>query len=527
MGSYRLNFILMKKLLQCILVFTFITLGYGQEWEESYKVEATDQQAGDNHAISVAKSGDYIIAGAWHEDHDETGGNPLSDAGAAYIYHYNAGTDEWVHEAKLVAADREIGDWFGISVDISGTYAVIGAVEENAARGAAYVFERNGAGVWVQVAKLEATVRKSSDRYGNSVSISGNTIIVGAFHEDEDENEAGNMQNAGSAYIYTRVGGVWGFSQKIVASDRDPNDYFGYSVAIWEDKLIVGAYHRDIPTLSEYGGAYAFEYNGVEWEETRIMEATDTYFGDRFGWSVDVYDNYYIVGAPYHDYDDANSDPKNNAGAAYIFDEDNSWAQDKIVGGDRWGQDNAGHSVAIFGTRAVLGTPLQNYGIDGDPPFWSDAGAAFVYEKDGSGFWNQTQKLLTGDRATSDKFGHSVDLDADSIIGGAPEDNSTGGGSTGALYIFEDGTLGTTDVDFTNSVVAFPNPTYGDLNLVFDRTHAEIEVTVSNLLGQTLFQKKYKETNSLQMEITTAAGIYLLDIKTKDGSSKTLRIIRK
>ena len=517
----------MKTLLQLTFLIAFVITGNGQTWEQKVKLESLDQQSDDNHAISVAKSGDYIITGAWHEDHDGAGGNPLSNAGAAYIYHYSSTTNEWTQEAKLVPADREIGDWFGISVDISGTYAVIGAVEENAARGAAYVFERNGSGVWVQVAKLEATFRQSSDRFGNSVSISGNTIVVGAYHEDEDENEGSTLQNAGSAYIFTRVGGTWGYFQKIVASDRDSNDYFGHSVAVWEDKMIVGAYHRDIPTLSEYGGAYAFAFNGVEWEQTRIMEAVEPYLGDRFGWSVDVYENYYIVGAPYHDYDDSNADPKNNAGAAYIFDENNSWAMDKVVGGDRTAQDNAGEDVAIHDTRAVVGTPLQNYGIDGDPPFWSDGGAVFVYEKNGSGFWNQTQKLLTGDRFTSDKFGHSVDLDTNTIIGGAPEDNSTSGASTGALYIFEDGALGTTDVDFTTSVVAFPNPTYGNLNLTFDRTHAEIDITLINMLGQTIFQNKYRESSSLPLEIEVAAGIYLLHIKTKDGLSSTLRIVRK
>lgn len=516
----------MKTLLRIILLITFISTGFSQDWQQSVKLESLDQQSDDNHAISVAISGDYIITGAWHEDHNGTGGDPLSNAGAAYIYHYNSTTDEWTQEAKLLAADREIGDWFGISVDISGTYAVIGAVEENAARGAAYVFERNGSGVWVQVAKLEATIRKASDRFGNSVSISGNNIIVGAYHEDEDENEAGNMQNAGSAYIFSRVAGVWGFSQKIVASDRDTNDYFGYSVAVWEDKIIAGAYHRDIPTLSEYGGAYAFAFDGVEWVQTRIMEAVDPYLGDRFGWSVDVYENYYIVGAPYHDYDDAGADPKNNAGAAYIFDEDNSWAQDKVVGGDRTAQDNVGEDVAIHNTRAVVGAPLQDYDIDGAAPYWGNGGAAFVYEKDGSGFWNQTHKLLTNDRFTSDKFGHTVDLDSTYIIGGAPEDNSTAGPSTGALYIFEDSLLGVNDTEFAGSIVAFPNPTNGRVNIALGRNYSGVEITVSNILGQTIFTKNFNESDLIHVELEGSSGIYLVTINTSEGKSAAIKVIK-
>jgi len=517
----------MKTFLLCSFLLFGISFGYGQSWEQKEKLEASDQQSDDNHGISVAISGDYMITGAWHEDHDATGGSPLSNAGAAYIYKYNSGTDTWEQEAKLVAADREIGDWFGISVDISDTYAVIGAVEENAARGAAYVFERNGSGIWVQVAKLEAPNRQSSDRFGNSVSIWGEFVIVGAFHEDEDENEANTLQNAGSAYIYARGGGSWGFFQKIVASDRDGNDYFGHAVSIWDDHLIVGAYHRDIPTLSEYGGAYAFEYNGVEWEEIRIMEAVDTYFGDRFGWSVDVYEDYYIVGAPYHDYDDLEADPKNNAGAAYIFDANNSWAMDKVVGGDRTAQDNAGENVAVYGTRAVVGAPLQNYGIDGDPPFWSDGGAVFVYEKDGSGFWNQTQKLLTEDRFTSDKFGHSVDLNDDIIIGGAPEDNSTTGPSTGATYIFVDGNLGVNDQDSVGDFTLFPNPTDGTVQVDLANEFSGIEITVQTVLGQTIGRYSFENTSSPQFTIAGAAGIYLVTITTIEGISETIQMIKK
>lgn len=501
----------------------FVT-GFGQDWTELVKLESSDQEGEDNHGIAVALSGDYIISGAWHEDHDGTGGSPLADAGAAYIYHYSSSSDTWSQEAKLVAADREIGDWFGISADISGTYAVVGAVEENAARGAAYVYERDGSGTWVQVAKLTAPNRQSSDRFGHSVSISGSTIIVGAYHEDEDAADGDTLQNAGSAYIYTRVGGVWGFFQKIVASDRDSNDYFGYSVAVWEDKMIVGAYHRDIAGLSEYGGAYAFAFNGSEWVQTRIMEAVEPYLGDRFGWSVDVYENFYMVGAPYHDYDDSNSDPKNNAGAAYIFDEDNSWAQDKVVGGDRTAQDNAGEDVAIYGTRAVLGTPLQDYGIDGDPPFWSSGGATFVYEKDGSGFWNQTQKLLTGDRFTLDKFGHSVDLDDSLIIGGAPEDNSSAGPSTGAVYIFENNTLGVDDIPDTTALVAFPNPTSGDFTLKLGQNYSNVNIRILNLLGQTISSQAFNHTDTVQLSINGASGLYLVQVMLDGRTSQTLRI---
>lgn len=520
-----------KLLLQLMFLIVATSFGHSQNLTEFVKLESSDQEGDDNHGISIAISGEYAIAGAWHEDHDGMGQNFLDNAGAAYIYHYNAVADEWTEEAKLVAADREALDAFGVSVGISGTYAVVGAVEENAARGAAYVFERNGAGVWVQVEKLEATVDQANDRFGRAVAISGNTIIVGAHNEDEDASETNTMQNAGSAYIFTRSTGVWAFSQKIVASDRDVNDEFGYAVGIHEDKIIVGAYRYDPDVLSdEIGGAYAFAFDGTEWNETKILKAATPFPGDRFGWSVDVYHPYYIVGAPYHDYDDEDGGFHNNAGAAYIFDASNSWAQDKVVEGNRRDQDNLGEDVAIQETQAVVGAPLQDTDIDGEAPMLSSSGAAFIYKKDGNGIWNQVQKLLTNDRFAGDKFGHSVDIDGNTVVGGAPEDNQdnpTPLPSTGAIYVFTDATLGTAHVDFSHSWSAFPNPSNGGIKIMVDKKYAEIDVSVHNILGQEVLTEKFSGVDALDLTIDGFAGIYLVNILTAEGKYGTLKIVKK
>jgi len=517
----------MKKILQLIII-TFTFIGYGQNWTELIKLEPSDQNSDDNHAISAAISGDFAIAGAWHQNFAGGGSANLNDAGAAYIYHYNSTTEVWEEEAKLVAADREAGDEFGISVDISGTFAVIGAVVEDGARGAAYVFEKDsGSGLWVQVAKLVAPVQHSNDRFGVSVAIDGNTIVVGAQHEDEDEDETDQKLNAGSAYIYTRVNDDWGFYQKIVASDRDVNDNFGYSVGIHNTHIIIGAYRYD-PDGIEIGGAYVFELIGGFWEEIKILKATDSYQGDEFGWAVDVHNDLYIVGAPYHDYDTNNSNQKNNAGAAYIFDANNSWAENKVVHSNRNMQDNLGEDVAIYGTRVVVGSPLQDYGVDGDPPYWGNGGAAFVYEKDGIGFWNQTQKLLTNDRFSADKFGHSVAIYNNTIIGGAPEDNGIIGPSTGALYVFKDETLAVNDIDFATSLSLYPNPTSNQININLDRSYREIDVQVSNYLGQVVLNKRFSNTKQFSLQLGNfKSGIYIVELVTDSGNKATLKVIKR
>ena len=181
----------------------------------------------------MAISGDTVVVGA-------SGKN--SNAGAAYIFERNAGgVENWGQVKKLTAGDAAAGDWFGVSVAISGDTVVVGAIEEIRNAGAAYIFERNagGAGNWGQVKKLIAGDAAAGDYFGGSVAISGDTVVVGAY---------GKNSYAGAAYIYERnAGGAgnWGQVKKLTAGDAAADDYFGYSVAISGDTVVVGAYGKN------------------------------------------------------------------------------------------------------------------------------------------------------------------------------------------------------------------------------------------------------------------------------------------
>ena len=518
----------MKKILLSLILTIIVFTVQAQEWSQLVKLEASDRESGDNQGNAVAISGDYVIAGAWHEDYDPAVGAGY-DAGAAYIYHYNSATEEWTEEAKLIAADREWLDEFGRSVDISGTYAVVGAVREEASSGAAYVYERNSDGTWIQVKKLVAPVRHSNDRFACSVSISGNTILVGARYEDEDENDMNTIQNRGSAYIFTRSNnGVWGFSQKIVASNRENSGEFGHAVAIHEDKIIIGAHtYQEDGGVALRGAAYVFSLDGDSWVESRIIKAVTPFSGDDFGWSVDVYHPYYIIGAPKHSFTDTDGNPANGSGAAYIYDASNNWAETKIVANNPHSIDHLGHAVAIHGTRAVVGAPLQDYGIDGEPPYWGNGGAAFVYEKDDSGFWNQTQKLLADDRFSGDIFGQTVDLNSTIIIGGAPEDNGAEFASTGSLYLFEiTETVALNNINIKETLHVYPNPTNGKVNIDLGKTYSELVLSFRNMLGQIIFTRRYNETGFISFEIEETPGIYLISLSTEEEKLATFRVVK-
>jgi len=162
--------------------------------------------------------------------------------------------DVWSQQSKLMASDKQAEDFFGFSVSISGDYAIVGAFLEDAGgtdAGAAYIYKRNGT-TWSQQAKLLASDAQASDNFGFSVSISGNTAVVGAYKED-----AGGS-NAGAAYIFERSGTTWTEVKKITASDAQADDDFGTSVAIDGTNVIIGSPGEDTKG-SGAGAAYMFE----------------------------------------------------------------------------------------------------------------------------------------------------------------------------------------------------------------------------------------------------------------------------
>jgi hypothetical protein len=144
------------------------------------------------------------------EDHNATGGASLNSAGSAYIFKRNANDGSWKQSKKIVASDREASDMFGVSVSISGDYAIVGAYNEDQDKGggntlsdagSAYIF-KNTAGSWAQVRKIVASDRGGFDLFGYSVAISGDYAIAGAYSESEDEAGGNNLAAAGSCYVF-------------------------------------------------------------------------------------------------------------------------------------------------------------------------------------------------------------------------------------------------------------------------------------------------------------------------------------
>jgi hypothetical protein len=343
------------------------------------------------------------------------GGGEGEEGGGEEVYDWTTAS-----ESKLLATDSGKSDFFGSSVSISGDYIVIGASGDNEGgnnTGAAYVFYFDGTN-WDAGTKLLAPDAEDSDFFGYSVSIDGDYVIVGTYLEDEGGNDAG------AAYVFHRTGtNTWDAGTKLLAPDAEELDDFALSISISGDYVIVGA-RREDEAGNGAGAAYVFHRTGTNtWDAGTKLLAPDAESGDFFGYSVSIDGDYAIVGAYFEDEGGA------NAGAAYVFHRTgtNTWdAGTKLLAPDASGNDKFGYSVSIDGDYAIVGAWGESEG-------GSNAGAAYVFHRTGTNTWDAGTKLLAPDAEANDYFGWSVSIFGDyATIGSVYE----GDNDAGAAYVF-------------------------------------------------------------------------------------------
>ncbi len=261
---------------------------HGSHWLPEAHLVAPDGTGGDRFGVSVAVDRGVIIVGAFGDD--ELG----SSAGAAYIFRFH-GTG-WTPEAKLLASDGSPGSLFGRSVAISGRTVVVGADEQDTQgpdAGAAYVFTRIG-NQWVQQARLLAADGSAGDRFGAAVATGTHTVLVGArFHD-------GVAENAGAAYLFRRHADGWLQEAQLLPGEGDIGDRFGISVALRGGMVLVGADLDDERGVNA-GAAYLFRRHPSGWVQSAKLVADDGADHDNFGRSVAVGHGVVVVGSPLDD----------------------------------------------------------------------------------------------------------------------------------------------------------------------------------------------------------------------------------
>ncbi len=357
---------------------------------------------------------------------------------------------DWSMISKITADDRTYDDYFPSDVAISGNYAIVGVYHESQSvdeggfiseAGAAYIFRFDGSG-WVQMQKLTAPVRIAEDHFGYSVDICGNYAIVGAPWKDDTDTDYGE----GVAFIYYFDGSSWVLQDKLFSDDRLVGDHFGYSVAMTDDRAVIGAPYKDLivspsDTILQAGTAYVFSRSGTNWTQTGQVAASDAGYDDRMGIRVAIDGSYIVASTPYEDHDADSLNYEVSAGAAYVYYHGaTGWQeQAKLVASDRDMSDYFGYSIDIEGSHIVVGAYMEDHDADGANKV-EKAGSAYIFTH-GTGGWSETQKIVASERWASDFFGCAVSIDDNLLIVGARgEDHDTLAANyipgAGAAYIF-------------------------------------------------------------------------------------------
>ena len=392
---------------------------------DTSKLTAADGLRGDEFGYSVAVDGNTAVIGAYQDDHTDDG-NTIGNAGSAYVFTKVSGV--WRQAAKLTASDGDTSDQFGYSVAVNGETVVVGAHLDDHTdgdgdtdddEGAAYVFTKPFTG-WAdmtQTAKLTAFGAAASDEFGISVAVDGNTVLVGAHQYDSGK---------GAAYVFTKPYTGWADSNetaKFIASDAAANDEFGISVALDGDTAVIGAYHDDHTddgnTIGNAGSAYVFTKVSGVWSQKAKLIAVDGAANDEFGISVAVNGDTVVVGARQDD---------TSNGAAYVFTEVSGvWKHvAKLTADDGAANDEFGISVAVDGDTIVVGAHQDD--DNGDL-----SGSAYVFTRDSAGGWRQRDKLTASDGEAGDRYGYSVGVSGDTVVVGAYSDDRNEA-NTGAAY---------------------------------------------------------------------------------------------
>jgi len=269
-----------------------------------------------------------------------------------------------------------------------------------------------------ETAKLTASDGAAGDEFGWSVAIAGDTIVVGATGDDAD-----NGQDSGSVYVFTRTGTTWTQQAKLTASDGAAYDYFGWSVAIAGDTIVVGA-SLDNENGIDSGSAYVFTRTGTTWTEQAKLMASDGDSFDEFGFSVAIAGDTIAVGAIFGD----NDNGSNSGSASVYMRTGTTWTQQaKLSASDGAASDQFGYSVAIEGDTIVVG---------GNPVDIGNSGSAYIFTRTGV-TWTQQFQLTVSDATLDNGFGFSVAIDVDAIVVGADNADNDNGADSGSAYVYD------------------------------------------------------------------------------------------
>jgi len=358
--------------------------------------------------------------------------------------------DPWIQLAQLTASGGSANNAFGYSVAINSDTVVVGAVGANSYQGVAYVFTKsaNGWSNMTETAQLTAVDGAAYDYFGESVAVSDDTVVVGAPHH-----VVGSNQNQGAAYIFVKPLSGWNNmtqTAELTSSDGAQGDAFGCAVAVSANTVVVGAAYANIDSNPNQGAAYVFVRPATGWADmtqTAKLTSSSGAAYDYFGQAVSVAGNTIVASAPAVTVGD-----NPYQGVAYVFVEPvNGWTSmtqlAELTASDGAAYDYFGESVSVSGDTMAVGAPGKTVGGN------RNQGAAYIFVQPQNGWVNMTQtaELTASDGGVFDEFASAIAVNGDLIVIGSPHDTVNGNSAQGAAYLFVKPSAGwTTTSDFTN-----------------------------------------------------------------------------
>jgi hypothetical protein len=332
----------------------------GEFWQAEQRLTPTTVAPGDFFGSSVDVDGDVIVVGAMRDD------GAAVDSGTDTVYRFNAATGIWDNEATLAANDAAFESKFGNAVAVDGDVIAVASRDDfvddaNIVEGAVYVYNYNaGTKSWSQAQKIGPPASFFRRSYGISISLDGDVLVIG---DNGVSNNGAGGPNLGSIEIYRFDGNItmgpqWVSEDFFIASDFGVgvNDNFGGSVSVKGDVIVVGAGNS-----KGSGSAEVIRYDSGTWSFEQRLVATDASEGDFFGGSVSIGTDVIVVGAPFATQNGAQS------GSVYVFryDKDQApgmqWSEDRIVtASDSAVVNDFGVSVSVSGEVTAAGVSLDN-----------------------------------------------------------------------------------------------------------------------------------------------------------------------
>jgi hypothetical protein len=486
---------------------------------------------------SVYIQGEYAFIGSEREYYGDT--NTKLGFGVVHVfknnngkwnYHQKLTPSHYLGPAFFGQKVSMFGDYAAIGTPSFEHHSYLGGIQTRNS-GAVYIFQNIG-GYWHEYQFLEASDRDTNDAFGYDVSINGNFMVVSAINEGWKD----GFQFSGAIYVFENICGKWTQIQKIISPDRNTTDNFGASVFMSEKFLAVSATGEgndsNNTNLRPYAGAvYIYEKSGNKWVYSQKIVASDRDSFDAFGYDISISGNYLIVSAPYKDKDlfRRNQAKKDKAGAAYIFENiKGQWCETKKVTATQQAKnDFFGRSVSIYGDYAVVGCSNDDYDVY-EKNFLSESGSVHVFHRN-NGKWNHIQKICASNREEISYFGWDVNIwEGRLIVGTINEDKNFGPPFPSnyvddAAYIFENVNYISSIQDETQKKInVFPNPTNGFFSFtIINKEKTDLKITIVNISGETVFSKvvpgdetKFSEKINLENK---PKGIYLLKVNSNES----------